>query len=266
MTRAAPHSRHPPWEIDMRLTVIGTGYVGAVHAACMADIGHQVLGVDIDPARIAALTAGRTPFYEPGLAGMIKRTVDAGRLRFTTSTAEAARFATTHFVCVGTPPRPGSDAADLRHVEAAVTGLAAHLPAGPDGTVLVGKSTVPVGTAQRLADRLGTAADVAWNPEFLREGRAVQDTTRPERIVAGVPTARAEARLREVYAPLTAVGTPFIVTDPTTAELVKLASNSFLATKVSFINAMAEICDATGADVLTLAEAMGADPASARAP
>ncbi|WP_329295335.1 UDP-glucose/GDP-mannose dehydrogenase family protein [Streptomyces pseudovenezuelae] len=244
----------------MRLTVIGTGYVGAVHAACMADIGHQVLGVDIDPARIAALTAGRTPFYEPGLAGMIKRTVDAGRLRFTTSTAEAARFATTHFVCVGTPPRPGSDAADLRHVEAAVTGLAAHLPAGADGTVLVGKSTVPVGTAQRLADRLGTAADVAWNPEFLREGRAVQDTTRPERIVAGVPTARAEARLREVYAPLTEVGTPFIVTDPTTAELVKLASNSFLATKVSFINAMAEICDATGADVLTLAEAMGADP------
>ncbi|MFJ4200259.1 UDP-glucose dehydrogenase family protein [Streptomyces sviceus] len=245
----------------MRLTVIGTGYVGAVHAACMADIGHQVLGVDIDPARIAALTAGRTPFFERGLAGMIKRTVDTGRLRFTTSTAEAARFATTHFVCVGTPPQPGSDAADLRYVEAAVAGLAAHLPGGGDEAVIVvGKSTVPVGTAQRLAGRLGTAADVAWNPEFLREGCAVQDTMRPERIVAGVPTERAEARLREVYAPLTAVGAPFIVTDPATAELVKLASNSFLATKVSFINAMAEICDATGADVLTLAEAMGADP------
>ncbi|MFF7933637.1 UDP-glucose/GDP-mannose dehydrogenase family protein [Streptomyces sp. NPDC007940] len=244
----------------MRLTVIGTGYVGAVHAACMAHIGHQVLGVDVDPDRIAALTAGRPPFYEPGLAGMLKRTVDAGRLRFSTSAAEAVRFATTHFVCVGTPQLPGSDAADLRHVEAAVERLAAHLPGGAEPVLVVGKSTVPVGTAERLAGRLGTAADVAWNPEFLREGRAVQDSMCPQRIVVGVPTARAEARLREVYAPLTAVGVPFIATDPATAELVKLASNSFLATKISFINAMAEICDGTGADVLTLAEAMGADP------
>jgi UDPglucose 6-dehydrogenase len=245
----------------MRLTVIGTGYAGAVHAACMADIGHQVLGVDVDPDRIAALATGRPPFFEPGLAGMLKRAADTGRLRFTTSTAEAARFAPTHFVCVGTPPLPGSDAADLRHVEAAVDGLAAHLPAhGGEPVLVVGRSTVPVGTAERLAGRLGTTADIAWNPEFLREGRAIQDTMRPERIVAGVFTARAETRLREVYAPLTAAGAPIIVTDPATAELVKLASNSFLATKVSFINAMAEICDATGADVLTLAEAMGADP------
>ncbi|WP_338784571.1 UDP-glucose/GDP-mannose dehydrogenase family protein [Streptomyces sp. DG1A-41] len=245
----------------MRLTVIGTGYVGAVHAACMAEIGHDVLGVDVDAERIAALAAGRTPFFEPGLGGMLRRTVDSGRLRFTTSMAEAARFAGTHFVCVGTPQRPVSGAADLRHVESAVDGLAPHLP-GSGHVLVVGKSTVPVGTADRLARRLRATApdaDIAWNPEFLREGCAVQDTLRPERIVAGVRTAHAEGRLREIYAPLLAGGMPFIVTDTATAELVKLASNSFLATKVSFINAMAEICDATGADVLTLAEAMGAD-------
>ncbi|MFI7014755.1 UDP-glucose dehydrogenase family protein [Streptomyces sp. NPDC050164] len=245
----------------MRLTVIGTGYVGAVHAACMAEIGHEVLGVDVDAERIAALAAGRTPFFEPGLGGMLRRTVDSGRLRFTTSMAEGARFAGTHFVCVGTPQRPGSGAADLRHVESAVDGLAPHL-AGSGHVLVVGKSTVPVGTADRLARRLRATApdaDVAWNPEFLREGCAVQDTLRPERIVAGVRTAHAEGRLREIYAPLLAGGMPFIMTDTATAELVKLASNSFLATKVSFINAMAEICDATGADVLTLAEAMGAD-------
>ncbi|NGO41087.1 UDP-glucose dehydrogenase family protein [Streptomyces ureilyticus] len=247
----------------MRLTVIGTGYVGAVHAACMAEIGHEVLGVDIDAERIAALAAGRPPFFEPGLGAMLKRTVGSGRLRFTTSMAEAARFAATHFVCVGTPQRPGSGAADLRHVESAVDGLASHIPGSGHASVLVaGKSTVPVGTADRLARRLRATApdaDVAWNPEFLREGRAIQDTLRPERIVAGVRTAHAEARLRELYASLLAAGMPFIATDTATAELVKLASNSFLATKISFINAMAEICDATGADILTLAEAVGAD-------
>ncbi|WP_329335220.1 UDP-glucose/GDP-mannose dehydrogenase family protein [Streptomyces sp. NBC_01352] len=248
----------------MRLTVIGTGYVGAVHAACMADIGHEVLGVDLDPERIAALAAGRPPFFEPGLAAMLQHTVDTGRLRFTTSLDEAARFADTHFVCVGTPQLPDSGAADLRHVEAAVDGLAAQRTGrGDEPALVVGKSTVPVGTADRLARRLRVTAghvDIAWNPEFLREGCAVQDTLRPERIVAGVRTAHAEARLREIYSPLTAAGAPFIVTDTATAELVKLASNSFLATKISFINAMAEICDATGADVLTLAGAMGADP------
>ncbi|MEU9169714.1 UDP-glucose/GDP-mannose dehydrogenase family protein [Streptomyces sp. NPDC048420] len=247
----------------MRLTVIGTGYVGAVHAACMAEIGHEVLGLDVDEERIAALAAGHPPFYEPGLSRMLQRAVTTGRLRFTTSPAEAARFADTHFVCVGTPQQSDSGAADLRHVEGVVDALAPGLRrAGHNGALVVGKSTVPVGTADRLAARLraaGADADVAWNPEFLREGCAVQDTLRPERIVAGVRSARAEARLRAVYASLLAAGTPFIATDTATAELVKVASNSFLATKISFINAMAEICDATGADVLTLAEAMGAD-------
>ncbi|MEV0219649.1 UDP-glucose/GDP-mannose dehydrogenase family protein [Streptomyces sp. NPDC050704] len=247
----------------MRLTVIGTGYVGAVHAACMADIGHEVLGVDIDPERIAALTGGRPPFFEPGLSKMLMRAVDTGRLRFSTSLAEAARFGDTHFICVGTPQDPDSGAADLRHVEAAVDGLAPYLRDRWYERVLVtGKSTVPVGTADRLAGRLHAAApyaDLAWNPEFLREGCAVQDTLRPERIVVGARSEHAEARLREIYAPLLDAGTPFIGTDPATAELVKLASNAFLATKISFINAMAEICDGTGADVLTLAEAMGRD-------
>ncbi|WP_392971869.1 UDP-glucose dehydrogenase family protein [Streptomyces sp. LN245] len=267
----------------MRLTVIGTGYVGAVHAACMADIGHEVLGVDVDADRIAALTAGTPPFFEPGLSETLVRAVDSGRLRFTTSPAEAARFADTHFVCVGTPQHPETGAADLRHVEAAVDALAPRLrDSGHERVLVVGKSTVPVGTAARLGERLRATvpgAEVAWNPEFLREGRAVRDTLRPERIVVGTrkgtgtrtPTgtetvAAAEngtdwavARLREIYAPLLEAGTPFIATDQATAELVKVASNSFLATKISFINAMAEICEATGADVLTLAEAMGRD-------
>ncbi|MFF4536381.1 UDP-glucose dehydrogenase family protein [Streptomyces aureus] len=241
----------------MRLTVIGTGYVGAVHAACMAETGHEVLGVDVDEERVAALAAGHPPFHEPGLSAMLQRTVAAGTLRFTTSLEEAARFADTHFVCVGTPQRPDSGAADLRHVEAVVDGLT---PGLREGALVVGKSTVPVGTADRLAPRLAVSgAEIAWNPEFLREGSAVQDTLRPERIVAGVRSAGAEARLRAVYAPLTAAGAPFVVTDTVTAELVKVASNSFLATKISFINAMAEICDVMGADVLTLAEAMGRD-------
>ncbi|MGQ4375487.1 UDP-glucose/GDP-mannose dehydrogenase family protein [Streptomyces sp. SAS_267] len=277
----------------MRLTVIGTGYVGAVHAACMADIGHEVLGVDLDPDRIAALAAGTPPFFEPGLSETLVRAVDSGRLRFTTSPAEAARFADTHFVCVGTPQHPETGAADLRHVEGAVDALAPRLrDSGHERVLVVGKSTVPVGTAAGLAERLRATvpgAEVAWNPEFLREGCAVQDTLRPERIVVGTRTGTGakpctgtaadtdtpagtgtgagaengtgwpEARLREIYAPLLEAGTPFIATDPATAELVKVASNSFLATKISFINAMAEICEATGADVLTLAEAMGRD-------
>ncbi|MFF3615436.1 UDP-glucose dehydrogenase family protein [Streptomyces sp. NPDC002580] len=247
----------------MRLTVIGTGYVGAVHAACMAEIGHDVLGVDIDADRIAALTRGTPPFFEPGLSEMLMRAVDKGRLRFTTSPVEAARFADTHFVCVGTPQHPDSGAADLSYVEAAVDGLAPCLSGtGYERVLVVGKSTVPVGTADRLAARLratAPSAEVVWNPEFLREGCAVQDTLCPERIVVGARSEHAEARLREIYAPLLEAGTPFLATDPATAELVKVASNSFLATKISFINAMAEICEATGADVLTLAEAMGRD-------
>ncbi|MEV8319810.1 UDP-glucose/GDP-mannose dehydrogenase family protein [Streptomyces sp. NPDC059900] len=243
----------------MRMTVIGTGYVGTVHAACMADIGHQVLGLDIDAERIASLAAGRAPIHESGLDELLARTVASGRLRFSTSLAEGAAFAKTHFLCVGTPQRPDSKAADLRYVDAVVDGLAPHLL---PGSLIVGKSTVPVGTAARLAERLaGTTpeTEVAWNPEFLREGSAVQDTMRPERLVVGVTSRHAEAVLRNIYAPMIATGVPFFSTDPATAELVKVAANSFLATKISFINAMAEVCDAAGADASLLARAIGAD-------
>jgi UDPglucose 6-dehydrogenase len=243
----------------MKMTVIGTGYVGAVHAACMADIGHEVLGVDNDVERIAALASGRAPVHECGLDEMLRRTLASGRLRLSTSLAEAAAFAGTHFICVGTPQLPDSPAADLRYVDAVVAGLAPHLR---PGSLLVGKSTVPVGTAARLSAQLATAApgsEVAWNPEFLREGSAVQDTLRPERLVVGVTSADAEAVLRAVYAPMLRKGVAFFSTDPATAELIKVAANAFLATKISFINAMAEVCDAAGADVTMLSAAVGAD-------
>ncbi|WP_106972276.1 UDP-glucose dehydrogenase family protein [Streptomyces yerevanensis] len=243
----------------MRMTVIGTGYVGVVHAACMADIGHEVLGVDIDEERIAALTGGNAPIYEPGLNELLARTVESGRLRFTTSITEAARFARLHFVCVGTPQMPGGEAADVHHVDAVVSDITPHLQ---PGSLIVGKSTVPVGTTARLGARLQAVAphsEIAWNPEFLREGFAVADTRRPERIVVGVGSRRAEAALREIYEPMLISGVPFFSTDPATAELVKVASNAFLATKISFINAMAEVCDAAGADVVTLAAAVGED-------
>ncbi|GGY91609.1 UDP-glucose 6-dehydrogenase [Streptomyces olivaceoviridis] len=238
----------------MRLTVIGTGYLGATHAACMAELGHDVLGVDVDPEKVAALSAGRVPFHEPGLPELIAKHTASGRLRFTTSFAEAGAFGEVHFVCVGTPQRADSGAADLGHVDAAFAALAAH--AAPDALV-VGKSTVPVGTAERLARTYAT--EVAWNPEFLREGFAVEDTLRPDRLVFGVESARAETILRAVYAPVLAAGTPLVTADFPTAELVKTAANAFLATKISFINAMAEVCEAAGGDVRTLAEALGHD-------
>lgn len=246
----------------MRLTVIGTGYLGAVHAACMADIGHEVLGVDVDAEKIRALSEGRPPFFEPGLDEVLTRAIDSGRLRFSTSLSEAAAFGEVHFVCVGTPQQAGSDAADLRHVDAVIDGLVPHLSSP---CLIVGKSTVPVGTTPRIAARLRGLApesvdvEVAWNPEFLREGFAVEDTLRPDRLVAGVTSPRADRILREVYAPMLDAGIPYISTDPATAELVKVAANSFLATKISFINAMAEVCDAAGADVSTLADALGHD-------
>lgn len=246
----------------MRLSVIGTGYLGAVHAAAMAEIGHEVLGVDVDPAKIKALAEGRAPFFEPGLPELLQRTVATGRLRFTTSLQEAAEFADVHFVCVGTPQKPGSYAADMKYVDAVVEGLAVHLERP---CLIVGKSTVPVGTAQRLAGvasalaPVGDQAEIAWNPEFLREGFAVQDTLTPDRLVVGVTSAAAEATLKEVYAPVLATGTPWISTDLATAELVKVSANAFLATKISFINAISEVCEATGADVVTLADAIGHD-------
>ncbi|MGW3094962.1 UDP-glucose dehydrogenase family protein [Streptomyces sp. NPDC001102] len=244
----------------MKLTVIGTGYLGAVHAACMAEIGHEVLGVDNDHTKIAALAAGRTPFFEPGLQELLSRGIASGRLRFTTSLQQAAHFAKLHFLCVGTPQRPDGPGADLTHVDAVIDGLATHLL---PGALIVGKSTVPVGTAERLASRLRTAgaatAHLAWNPEFLREGHAVSDTLRPDRLVFGTTSTDAEKTLREVYAPLIRSGIPCVATDTATAELVKMAANSFLATKISFINAMAEVCDAAGADVTVLAHAIGYD-------
>lgn len=240
----------------MRLTVIGTGYLGATHAACLADLGHEVLGVDIDAQKVAALSRGEVPFFEPGLTDVLDRALASGRLRFTTSLAEAGAFADVHFLCVGTPEQPGQYAVDMRQVSSAVTGLAPHLG---DGALLVGKSTVPVGTAGDIA-RLIAPARLAWNPEFLREGHAVADTVRPDRLVFGVADPRDEAVLREVYADAIAADVPVIVCDFATAELVKAAANAFLATKISFINAMAEVCEVTGADVTVLADALGHDP------
>jgi UDPglucose 6-dehydrogenase len=248
--------------MPLRITVLGTGYLGATHAMCMAELGFEVLGLDTDETRVKALAAGSLPFHEPGLEELLRSGLDSGRLRFTTSYAEAAEFGDVHFVCVGTPQRAGSAAADLSHLWACVDALAPRLTRP---CLVVGKSTVPVGTAEALAERLarlapaGPAAEVAWNPEFLREGHAVADTMRPDRIVAGVTSPQAEETLREVYAEPLAQGVPFLVMDLPTAQLVKVAANAFLATKISFINAMAEVCEAAGADVVPLARALALD-------
>ena len=246
----------------MRISVIGCGYLGAVHAAAMAQLGHDVVGIDVDAAKVEALSQARAPFYEPGLPELLADAASSGRLRFTTDLSEIAG-AQVHFICVGTPQKRGEFGADLAYVDAAFDGV---LPYLSDDDVVVGKSTVPVGTAERLAERLaasGSAATLVWNPEFLREGFAVQDTLHPDRLVYGVPDGeaggRAKAALDEVYATPLSEGIPLIVTDYATAQLVKVAANSFLATKISFINAMAELCEATGADVTSLADAIGHD-------
>ncbi|RLP07681.1 UDP-glucose dehydrogenase family protein [Propionibacterium australiense] len=248
----------------MRISVLGCGYLGAVHAAAMACLGHDVLGVDVDAARVNALAGGRPPFYEPGLDELLRRTVRSGRLRFTTSPSSAELAAAElHFITVGTP-QSDDGSADLSAVESALDTVLGALPHG-GGTVVVGKSTVPVGTAARLAGRLAAhGATLVWNPEFLREGRAVQDTLHPDRIVYGLPDDPDRARharetLDAAYAPLLAEGIPRIATNYPTAELVKMAANSFLATKISFINAMAELCETTGGDVVALADALGHD-------
>lgn len=246
----------------MRLTVFGLGYLGATHAACMAEAGHEVLGVDIAPARVAQLQAGRVPFFEPGLAELVARGVESGRLRFSCDYRQAAEFAQLHFIAVGTPERADSPAADTSAVEA-VVGKLAPLLRGEH--VLVGKSTVPVGTAARLQERATSISpatvDVVWNPEFLREGHAVADTLRPDRIVVGTGAAVSSAveTLREVYRAPLERGTPFLVMPWASAELVKSAANAFLATKISFINAIAEVCEAVGGDVAAVAEALGYD-------
>ncbi|MFJ2959815.1 UDP-glucose dehydrogenase family protein [Streptomyces sp. NPDC087270] len=253
--------------MPLKLTVIGTGYLGATHAAAMAELGFEVLGLDIDEGKVAMLAQGRVPMYEPGLEDLLAKHVagidgSSGRLRFTTSWQEVADFGDVHFVCVNTPQKHGEYGCDMSHVDSALSLLAPHLrrPA-----LVVGKSTVPVGSAARLAGMLsdlapaGEDVELAWNPEFLREGFAVQDTLHPDRIVVGVASEHAESLLREVYAGPLAEETPFIVADYPTAELVKTAANAFLATKISFINAMAEVCEAAGGDVAVLAQAIGHD-------
>lgn len=248
----------------MRMTVFGTGYLGATHAACMAELGHEVLGVDVDESKIEALSSGQVPFYEPGLPEVLERNLDSGRLAFSTDYARAAEFANVHFLGVGTPQRHGSYAADMTYVRAVIEEL---VPMLSGEHVIFGKSTVPVGTAaelQELADSLAgenSSVEIAWNPEFLREGYAVKDTISPDRIVLGVRDGetRAEEVAREVYAQPLAQDTPFLVTDLQTAELVKVSANAFLATKISFINAVSEICEIAGGDVVALADAIGHD-------
>lgn len=260
----------------MRMTVFGTGYLGATHAACMAEMGHDVLGVDVDPEKIQALSEGRVPFFEPGLPEILTRNIEAGRLRFTTDYAEAAEFADVHFIGVGTPQRKGSYAADTTYVNAVIETLA---PLVSGNHTIFGKSTVPVGTAHELqqkADEIVAASlnnaqiTIAWNPEFLREGHAVKDTLHPDRIVLGLggdssnsddraEQQRVEELAREIYAPALDEGTPFLVMDLPTAELVKVSANAFLATKISFINAVSELCEIVGADVTALADAIGMD-------
>jgi len=245
--------------MTLRVSVIGTGYLGATHAACISSLGFQVIGVDVEPAKIELLSKGKVPFYEPDLEELLEAEIKSGRLTFTTD-FQAIADADIHFICVGTPQQANSLAADMRFVDAALDAIA---PLAKDGSLVVGKSTVPVGTAQRLRERLAKVnpkVELAWNPEFLREGFAVEDTLRPNRLVVGVTSDAAENKLKELYKSNLDAGTPWVRADLPTAELVKVAANSFLATKISFINAMAEICEAAGGDVTVLARAIGYDP------
>ena len=245
----------------MRLTVIGIGYLGLTHAVCMAHLGHDVLALDVDADKVARARAGEVPFFEPGLEPLLRKNLDAGRLRFTTSFAEAAAAGDVHFLCVGTP-QAADGSADLRYVHAAADALAAR---SRRPSLVVGKSTVPVGTARALAERIrghvpaGGHVELAWNPEFLREGFAVEDSLSPDRLVFGVTSQHAARLLSQVYAKPLANGTPALVMDLETAELVKVSANAFLATKISFINAMAEVCEKAGADVVRLADALARD-------
>ncbi len=245
--------------MKLRVSVIGTGYLGATHAACMSTLGFEVIGVDVDAAKISLLSSGKVPFYEPGLEELLQQEIASGRLTFSTD-FNAIAEADVHFICVGTPQSENSLAADLKFVDAALDAIA---PICKPGSLVVGKSTVPVGTAARLRERLlkiNPKVDLAWNPEFLREGFAVEDTLRPNRLVVGVTSDAAEAKLKEIYQVNLEANTPWVRADLPTAELVKVAANSFLATKISFINAMAEVCEAAGGDITVLAKAIGYDP------
>jgi UDPglucose 6-dehydrogenase len=245
--------------MTLKLSVIGTGYLGATHAACMASLGFEVIGFDTQVSKIELLSQGKVPFYEPDLEELLAEQIKTGRLRFTKDINDLADV-DVHFICVGTPQVKGGNAADLTYVNSALESIAKIVK---PGGLVVGKSTVPVGTATRLRDRLielNPNADLAWNPEFLREGFAVEDTLRPNRVVVGVTNDNSEKTLKEVYATNLKENTPWVRADLPTAELVKVAANSFLATKISFINAMAEICEAAGGDVTILAKAIGYDP------
>jgi UDPglucose 6-dehydrogenase len=245
--------------MTLKLSVIGTGYLGATHAACMASLGFEVIGFDTEASKIDLLSKGKVPFYEPDLEDLLAEQIKSGRLTFT-NTINDLVDADVHFICVGTPQIKGGNAADLTYVNSALEAVAKIVK---PGGLVVGKSTVPVGTANRLRNRLlelNPKADLAWNPEFLREGFAVEDTLRPNRLVVGVVNDSAEKILKEVYASNLKENTPWVRADLPTAELVKVAANSFLATKISFINAMAEICEAAGGDVTVLAKAIGYDP------
>ena len=243
----------------LKLSVIGTGYLGATHAACMASLGFEVIGFDTEVSKIDLLSKGKVPFYEPELEELLSDQIKSGRLTFKNNVADLAD-ADVHFICVGTPQIKNGNAADLTFVNSALESIAKYVK---PGGLVVGKSTVPVGTATKLRNRLlelNPKADLAWNPEFLREGFAVEDTLRPNRLVVGVENDSAEQLLKEVYATNLKDKTPWVRADLPTAELVKVAANSFLATKISFINAMAEICEAAGGDVTVLAKAIGYDP------
>lgn len=247
----------------MKVVVFGLGYLGATHAASMAELGHEVLGIEIDAEKRASLAAGRVPFYEPGLPEMVKNHLESGRLRISDSFEEAAGWGEVHFIAVGTPQRKGEYAADLQYVHRVMESL---VPLLSENTLILGKSTVPVGTCDALMNQAselakdGVYVEVAWNPEFLREGHAVRDTLRPDRIVLGCePNGRAEAITRELYSSIIDQGVPFLSMDTASAEMVKVAANSFLATKISFINAIAEVCEAAGADVTKVADAIGYD-------
>ncbi|MFF4495763.1 UDP-glucose dehydrogenase family protein [Streptomyces sp. NPDC001546] len=247
----------------MRVSVIGCGHLGIPHAAAMAELGHDVIGVDVDQAKVDRLNAGECPIYETGLPELLARHTTSGKLRFTTDIREAAAFAELHFIGVGTPIDADGRSYDTGQVYGAIRQLAPHLDRP---CTIVGKSTVTVGTtaqvtalAQRLAPA-GQAVDVVWNPEFLREGHAVEDTLRPDRLIAGLTSAEGEKAIRAVYAPILDAGVPLFVTDPATAELAKGAANTFLGLKISYINAVADMCEAAGGDIAQIVDILGIDP------
>ncbi|HEY6935091.1 MAG TPA: UDP-glucose/GDP-mannose dehydrogenase family protein [Marmoricola sp.] len=249
----------------MLVSVLGTGYLGATHAACLADWGHEVVGVDSDEEKVRCLAGGTAPFHEPGLDALLREGVDSGRLRFSTRLSDAAA-ADVHFLCVGTPQLPGSDAADLTALWSLVRSLA---PLLETPCTVVGKSTVPVGTAARLRDWLqrqapaGAGVELAWNPEFLREGHAVEDTLRPDRLVLGLPdgptAGQVSAVLGELFGALVAAGVPVVHTDLATAELAKASANVMLAARISLVNLLAEVCERGSADIADLSEILRLD-------